>query len=232
MDAFFFLKERTGFIRFFYDTASPSFAEIRRQIKEKLPPFDDPPYSEDPEPAFLEEWTDTTTAEQILGLVCVSLLSDTLKLYFHTLQKRVIGFAFTEQETRRLKKEGFVAAYLSALGEILETDWSECPADLAVVEQIVLARNRSQHGGDLTSFDVSHDGNTLDKHPRPFFASADELENWPREVGSLSAFLMPSIEITREKLFVAMKQVEMFAEWIETRMDKAQSWRKAQSLEP
>ena len=54
---------------------------IKRQIEQEEPPFDDPPYSEDPEPAFLEEWLEAETSIQIVGLACVSLLADTLKLY-------------------------------------------------------------------------------------------------------------------------------------------------------
>lgn len=227
MDAVYFLKNRTDFIRFYFDESVKPFAEIKRCIEEVLPPFNNPPYSEDPEPAFLEEWMDAGTAEQICGLACVSLLSDSLKLYFHTLQKRVIGFTFDEYESK-LFKRGFVAAYLAALGEILSTDWSDCPADLSVIEQIVLVRNRGQHGGDLTSFDITHDRKMLERHPQPFFASEDEQRDWKREEGSLSWFLMPNIEVTRDNLFKAIDQVELLVDWIESRMDKAREWRSAQ----
>jgi hypothetical protein len=224
MDAVYFLKMRSDFIRFYYDTSAKLFAEVRRCIEEKLPPYDNPPFSEDPEPPYLKEWMDTATAEQILGLACVSLLSDSLKLYFQTLQRRVIGFAFEDERTAF--KRGFVAAYVGALGDILETDWSDCPADLAVIEQIVLARNRGQHGGDLTTFAITHDGKILEKYPQPFFASADERENWSLEDGSFSSFLMPSIKVTRDHLFAALDHVEALAEWIDSRMGRAWHWRE------
>jgi len=227
MDALYSLKERTKFIRFYYNTSALPFSDIKHQIEEKLPPYNNPPYSEDPEPAFLEKWLDAETAQQILGLACVSLLADSLKLYFHTLQKRVIGFAFRDE--RKAFKHGFVAAYMSVLGEILKTDWSDCPADLTVIEQIVLARNRGQHGADLTSFNVTHDGKMLEKHPQPFFASPDEREDWMREERSLASFLLPRIEVTRENLFAALEQVEMLAEWIDDNLDKAWTWRKTKS---
>lgn len=228
MDATYFLKKRTDFIRFYYDTSAPAFAEVRRCIDEELPPYDDPPYSEDPEPAYLEEWMDTETAEQILGIACVSLLSDALKQYFHTLQKRVIGFRF--EDNRALTKNGFVPAYLEALGEILDTDWSDCPAKLDVIEQIVLARNRGQHGADLMTLDIMHDGKTLEKYPTPFFASSDELKDWPREPGSLSWFVMPRVKITRDNLFEALSEVDTLADWIDSRLDKVREWREAQRM--
>jgi hypothetical protein len=87
---------------------------------------------------------DAETAKDLLGLSAVSLLSDTLKLYFQTLQNRVIGFEFGEAEKALAKKQGFVAAYIAVLGDILDTNWSDCPVRLDVIEQVVLARNRGQ----------------------------------------------------------------------------------------
>jgi hypothetical protein len=227
VDVVYFLKERTNFIRFYYDQCVAPFAKIKHQIENQLPPFDDPPYSEDPEPPYLDKWMDADAGIQIAGLSCVSLLSDSLKLYFRNLQHRVIGFGFRDKESeKKAFKEGFVAAYIGILGPILDTDWSDCPADLKIIEQVVLARNRGQHGGDLTSFHVSHDQHTLDKHPRPFFMNEDERESWMADDGTAaSSLLMPSVEVTREGLFAAIEQVEKLADWIEGRMDKAADWR-------
>jgi hypothetical protein len=141
VDVVYFLKERTNFIRFYYDQCVVPFAKIKHQIDNELPPFDDPPYSEDPEPRYLDKWMDADTGIQIVGLSCVSLLSDSLKLYFGSLQHRVIGFRFCDEESeKKAFKKGFVAAYTGILGYILDTDWSDCPADLKIIEQVVLAR--------------------------------------------------------------------------------------------
>lgn len=58
MDVDFFLKERTAFIKHYFDEASAPFIETMRKIEAEEPPFE-PPYF-DPEtmteePAFLEE---------------------------------------------------------------------------------------------------------------------------------------------------------------------------------
>lgn len=53
MDATYFLKSRTAFIRFFYAESAKGFTDVKHRIENQLPPFDDPPYSEDGEPAFL-----------------------------------------------------------------------------------------------------------------------------------------------------------------------------------
>src|SRR5437588_360489 len=166
MDATYFLKRRTRFIRYLYTEGAKPFTEIQQRIENSLPPYDDPPYGEDPEPPYLEDWMEAGTARDVLAMSCLSLLSDTLKLYFETLRSRVIGFSFTQPE--KIFRDGFVAAYKAVLGEILDTDWRDCPADLALIEQVALARNRGQHGSSLLSLDVTHDAKTLTKHPRPF----------------------------------------------------------------
>jgi len=137
VDVVYFLKERTKFIRFYYDQCVMPFAKIKEQIENELPPFDEPPYSEDPEPPYLDEWIDADTSIQIAGLSCLSMLSDSLKLYFRSLQHRVIGFSFADEESeKKAFKNGFVAAYTGSVGQILDTDWSDCPADLKIIEQV------------------------------------------------------------------------------------------------
>ena len=223
MDATYFLKRRTRFIRYLYTEGAKPFTEIQQRIENSLPPYDDPPYGEDPEPPYLEDWMEAGTARDVLAMSCLSLLSDTLKLYFETLRSRVIGFSFTQREKEF--REGFVAAYKAVLGEILETDWRDCPADLALIEQVVLARNRGQHGSSLLSLDVTHDAKTLTKHPRPFFVSEDEYRTWVESGGRADSGLTPSIEVSSEMLFAAIDSVEKLADWIDGRLGKAWAWR-------
>lgn len=154
------------------------------------------------------------------------MLSDALKLYFNTLASRVIGFSF--QNKNAAFRGGFVPAYFEALGDILDTDWSDCPADRALIEQVVLARNRGQHAEDLSSFLVTHDKATLEKHPRPFFVSDAEWSTLTSEEGSLASFLMPTIKISSAGLERAVDEVDALAEWIESRLDRAHDWRMRQ----
>ncbi len=55
MDVLYFLKERTRLIRDYHEHAERPFNEIIRKIEAEEEPYT-PPYSEDPEPAFLSEW--------------------------------------------------------------------------------------------------------------------------------------------------------------------------------
>jgi hypothetical protein len=226
MNAVYFLNLRTSFIRFFYDESAKSFRDIQQKIDLGESPFDNPPYSEDPEPPFLEQWCDAETAVALLGQTCISILSDTLKLYFQALEKRVIGFSLSDDGKAIAKKQGFVAAYKAALGQILDTDWTDSGVRFDVIEQVVIARNRSQHGSSLTSFDIAHDDDALKKHPRPFFASEIELQTWNERGGDANSLFLPALEVTREKLFSAIEETEKLADWIEGRMGKAWEWRQ------
>jgi hypothetical protein len=224
MDAFYFLKSRTEFIRFFYAEGSKGFADVKYLIENGLPPFDDPPYSEDSEPPYLSEWMDAETAREVLGIACISMLSDSLKLYFRTLQERVIRFSF--EDSKAAFRKGFVPAYFAALGEILHTDWSDCPVDRDLIEQVVLARNCGQHGDDITSFDVRYDAAMIEKHPRPFFIPDDEMSVCTSEEGSLASLLMPTLRVSAEGLAKALNEVDALAEWIEARIERACDWQQ------
>lgn len=225
MDIVYFLKQRTKLIKFYYDNSVEPFREIQRKIDLGLQPFDMPEYDESGEPPYLDEWMDAETAVQLSGVACISMLSDTLKLYFRSLERRVIGFVVSSDFKAFAKKNGFVEAYKGCLGEILKTDWSDCPVQFNVIEQVVHARNRGQHGDDITSVDIAHDLNMLAKHPQPFFASELETKVWNEHGGGGSSIFAPKIEITRENLFAAIAEIEQLADWIEGRMDQAWQWR-------
>lgn len=227
MDVLYFLKMRTGFIRNHYDGCIQAFETIKREIEDKEPPFDDPPFSEDPEPPYLEEWMEADTSIKITGLACVSLLAETLKLYLLTIQQHEFRFEFDKKETKRGQRN-FVRAYQEAIGKILNTDWSDTGIDFLIIEQVVLARNRSQHGSHLTTLEIVHDAHTLSKHPCPFFAEEREWRDWERLGDPVDSFLNPAVDISREKLFAAIGEVEKLAEWIEENRERAQEWRDRQ----
>jgi hypothetical protein len=230
LNAWYFFKNRLDFIRFFYDASEKPFREIQRKIEASESPFDKPPYSEDPEPPFLDQWIEAETGIYVLGMSCVSLLSDALKLYFRALETRVIGFSLSDAGKAIAGKEGFVAAYKLALGQILETDWSDCAARFDIIEQVVLARNRGQHGNSLASFHETHDSRTLKKHRAPFFANDRERQAWIDADGDPNAmFLRPFLEISRDNLHQAIDEAANLGAYIDERLNRAWKMRERSS---
>jgi len=86
-----------------------------------------------------------------------------------------------------------------ALGEILNTDWVDCRVNFDIIEQVVLARNEQAHGGQLSSFHVLHNSNSLRKHRHPFFVNERELRFWKELGGSESSLFRPGIEVGRRR---------------------------------
>lgn len=214
MDVGWFFRERTRFIRFTYEQAATPFVEMKQQIEDGLPPFDDPPYSEDPEPPFMAEWSDADTALVVLGRSCVSLLSASLKLYFKTWEKE-LRVKWENKEKGKAWRKGFADGYLSALGHALGIDLTDCPADLAVIEQVFLARNRDQHPDSIHSMKVTHSSSDRAKHPNPFFISESERAmSLESELGDIS-FMSPSVHVDREMLHRAIAEAENLVDWLE-----------------
>lgn len=223
MDAAFFLHRRTRFIRYYYAVGVGPFREIQRKINAQENPYNEaqrPNASEIMEPTFMEEWIEADEASQIVGLSAVSLLSDTLKLYFRALEQQ-LGFRLSPESKRKAKKEGFLTAYRDALSEMLETDWSSCPVRFEVIEQIVLARNRAQHGDHLSILSARHDPKTLAKHRELIFASESELKMWVDEGANPDTWFAPRLEIIADNLNAAVGEVEKLASWIDERIQGA-----------
>lgn len=213
MEVLWFLKQRTAFIRRHYETAAPPFREIIRKIEAEEAPYE-PPYSEDGEPAFMEEWTDTSQSLDFLGSACVSMLSDSLKLYFKTWEDQ-LGLECQKSKPKEFKKDGFVGGYTECFKDVLKLDWKDCPADLKLIEQIVLARNDAQHHQSITDMAARHSQNTRQKHRLPFFLSEHEKQLIASGPNQGYRWLGVSLVVSEASLFEAIRQVELLCDWME-----------------
>lgn len=218
MDVYFFLKQRTDLIRHFYDAASAPFVETKRCIQNALPPFDEPPYDDSGEPAFLSEWLQADVEHELIGRAAVSILSDALKQFFVTWERRTWTEPPCAKCFKKAFESGFIAGYVECFAEAFELDWSSCPADLDVLKQVVLARNRAQHS-DLVLDHLTHDDKSLQAYPRPFFVR-------PEDEGvdqAVTNFLSPTIHINREKLLEAIEHTERLAFWLQQKIEEHRS---------
>lgn len=214
MDVLFFLKERTNFIRRFYETAEKPFREIKQKIESKSPPFNTPIFYENEEPPYLDEWLKADEGLEVLGRTCLSMLSPSLHLYFMFWESE-LRVKWEEEERKTAFKEGFLHGYRYCFESITNRSWDECPADLELIEQITLARNRDQYPDDITTMMVGHSTKDLKKYPRPFFISETERRmNYAAEIED--GFLMnPTISLSEESLHEAINEVETLACWVE-----------------
>lgn len=145
MDVAFFLKQRVGFIRQLYRDSTSPFVERMRLIEEEQPPYV-PPHSENSEPAFLSDWIDASDSVQVLCHACVSMLAGALRVYFETWE-RAAHINVDQDVRKRVFKHGWLRGYEAVFAEHLGVKFLDSGADLDLLEQVILARNRSQHPG-------------------------------------------------------------------------------------
>lgn len=224
MDVLHFFRERTRFIRQFYDTAAGPFDGIMKAIEDGLPPFDNPPYSEDGEPAYLVEWLEASEGREVLGRTCLSMLSPALLLFFRTWEKQ-IGVQWENGERKKAFQKGFVEGYINCYEQVLRISRRDCPADLGLVEQITLARNRDQHPEEITSMRVTHSKADREKHTSLFFMSEQDRSMFSdADLANLS-FLSPAVHVSRDQLYVAIEETEKLAGWLDSHLIKAR-WKR------
>ena len=216
MDVLFWFKERTGFIRSFYEQASAPFEDRIAQIEAGEPPFE-PMHDESDEPPYYVEWEEAKESLEVLGQTCVSMLSASLKLYFVTWEEE-LGVCITGQERKRAFKRGFLNGYKACLGTLAGVSWGECPADLELVEQVVLARNAIQHPVDITRLRPPvHPSRDLRKRRSPFFMDDFGRECTEGEFAEIG-WLNPAVSVSGRQLLAAVDETEALADWLEPQL--------------
>jgi hypothetical protein len=225
MDVLFFLKQRTQFIRQFYETAGEPFREIQRKIDAGEDPFPEDPFDDGPEdePAFLEEWIQAETSLEILGRTCISMVSASLKLYFETWEAE-LGIKWENGERDKYFKKGFVRGYQQCLGELLKINWDDCPVDFNLLEQVALARNNDQHPDSITTMQVRYQPKDRAKFASLFFLSEHERLMYSTHDFPISSWFRPTVHVSHDQLLTAIEQVELLGDWLDDRMH-ATKWR-------
>ncbi|PIX87147.1 MAG: hypothetical protein COZ31_11935 [Nitrospirae bacterium CG_4_10_14_3_um_filter_44_29] len=213
MDVRYFLSRRLDFIRQFYEMSSAPFIERKRLIEAEEEPFV-PPYSEDPEPAYLEEWLEAEESLQVLGRTCISMLAAVFHLYFKTWERQ-IGVP-VDASLKGDFKNGWFNGYKAYFARHFRIRFEDGPFRLGVLEEIVLVRNRAQHPESITMDSTHFSESDLEKLPHPFFIDEKDAALFSEiEEGERSWLMAPPIRVTAEKLSAALSEVDSFAEWLE-----------------
>jgi hypothetical protein len=213
VDIGYFLNRRIAFIRQLYITATHEYVERQQKIEAEEAPFV-PPYSEDGEPPFLEEWLEADDSLQVLGRACVSMLAATLKLYFKAWEREV-GIP-VDDSLRSEFGRGFVNGYRAYFLHHFGIRFEDAPVNVAILEEIVLARNNIEHPESITSSHSHYSDSDLKKLAHPFFVD-DREKSLLIEIGeSQNSWLMPpTIHVTSDKLLNALAEIERFTNWLE-----------------
>ena len=215
MDIRYFLKERIDFVRQLYDTCAAPYIERKQLIEARKEPFV-PPYSEDAEPAFLDEWIEAEESLQFLGRACLSMLAASFKLYFVEWVAQ-LGVPVDNGLKKTAFKPGWFHGYKAYFAQHFNIRFENSPANLAILEEIVLVRNNTEHPASITLQTPRYVKKDLEKLRHPFFM--DDYERnvlAAAEADGFSLLMPPRIHVSKEELSAALSEVEKFAQWLET----------------
>lgn len=218
MDVSYFFNRRLEFIRQLYATASAPYVERKRKIEAEEEPFV-PPYSEDGEPAFLEEWIEADESLHVLAYSCVSMLAAALHLYLETWvsESRV---PVDEVLKKSFKKFGWFPGYRTHYSQRFSISFEACPENLQLLEEVVLARNRFEHPPSITSIRTNYADADLKKLTHPFFVDEREAALFAdAEEGERAWFIPPTLNVTEKQLLAAIAVVEGFAKWFDAEIE-------------
>lgn len=87
----------------------------------------------------------------VLAYACISMLTASLQLYFKTLESmfpRPAGDLFKAV----FKKGGWLAGYKAYFTYYADINFRDCPANLELLEEVVLARNRAHYPEPTQNF--------------------------------------------------------------------------------
>ena len=174
----------------------------------------------------MEEWLEADESLEVLGWACLSMLSSALQLYFRAWEAE-LGIKWEPGEREKAFENGYLPGYMACFEQVLKIDWRECPADLRILEQVTLARNRDQHPRHIAIQQVTHSPADRRKFPDLFFADEKELALHPPRDGEIGRWFQPSVRVPKEKFLTAVGEVERLAEWLEKRLLDAKypGWR-------
>lgn len=212
MDLIFFIKDRLKFATFFFENATKPFVGLISAIEKEEPPFV-PVYDESGEPQYLQEWQDARTGFESVGLTALSMVASSLQLFLNDWVRYRLESRGARPYDRKHKK-GWFYAYRKILEEV-GLDLTACPANLELIEQAVLARNRGQHPETLTMLQTTHSKSDLEKYPNPYFVSETDQRVIELDNGELSWWLSPNVFVDETKLSTVISEVEKLCEWLE-----------------
>ncbi|SBT08347.1 conserved hypothetical protein [Candidatus Propionivibrio aalborgensis] len=218
MDVAYFFNRRLEFIRQLYDTASSPYLERKRKIEAEEVPFA-LPYSEDGEPAFLEEWIEADESLHVLAYSCVSMLAGALHLYLETWVSES-HVRIDEALKKTFKKIGWFPGYKTHYFQRFAINFEACQENLRLLEEVVLARNRIEHPSSITSIRINYDDANLRKLPHPFFIDEREAALFAdAEEDERAWFIPPTLHVTEKQLLAAITVAEGFAKWFDAEIE-------------
>lgn len=119
------------------------------------------------------------------------------------------------------KKKGWFNGYKAHFNDSLSIDFASGPANLGMLEELVLARNRIEHPSVISNHRTNYTDLDLEKRPHPFFVDEREAALFADiNNGEISWLIPPTLHITADKLLTSIAEVDIFAEWFDEKIEE------------
>ena len=207
MDFLYMLNSKLRFVEFFFSTASKCFQAEMDKIERHDAPYDafDP---ENGDPPFVDEYIEFSDGLRTLGNQTLSLVFVVLQEYLAALTNQ-LGLG----QPPKMKGKGIFQRYCQLILEKTGVDITKLGADCALIEEIFLARNLIQHGGDIGTNWVYQDKEYATRYPKAEFANRSWIEAMRDETDP--EIIAAPLEISREKINKAIAEVKKLCAAIE-----------------
>ena len=111
-------------------------------------------------------------------------------------------------------------AYINHFSQNFKIVFEEVPADLDLLEEVVLARNRIEHPHSIASNRTKYSEADFKKLRPPFFVNKEEAALLANADKDKKAWFIPiTLLVTEEKILAALSEAERFAEWFEAEIE-------------
>ncbi len=204
-----FLEDRLKAILYLYDNSAPTFEEIKRKIEAAEPPYNAARHPDDDssEPLFFAEWEKADTALDLLGMSCLGHIQTALHTFLRDFTEGMWGKEALTAASKMNQKSWF-GNYRALYATDQTLDWSLSGANLDFMEDMILTRNASQHGGELYSTGTFQDERHRAKYPSSSFGD-------PKWAGHGPVFRTRLI-VTQEHLNQAVDAVRTLSKFLDS----------------
>jgi hypothetical protein len=204
MDYLYMLNRKLDFIEFLYRTADEPFRSAMDAIQDGRDPYDANGSESDGEPPFTSEWIEFNDGCLALGNLTLSMITVVLQEFLAaSVENMRLG------TPPKLPGRSWFDRYRALIKEALDIDIRSLARDPAVIEELILARNLTQHPGDIGTNWVYQDPEYAKRYPQGEFVNrfyaAILQDGWdgPDPVPA-------PLEVSQEKVSMAIKVVRDF----------------------
>ena len=220
MGSFAILEQKLSFLKRFYAQTTAPFREIKRKIEAHEDPYI-PSSREDEydEPPFLSEWLEADESLRLQQQLCLNLLQRSLREFLDKTVRQ-------HPKSRPAKKGNWFVNYKKWFLKELAINWDDAGINLDRIEELTLARNCVQHGGEVdhgpSAFvpNSVYDAHALlktqsaeyhQKFPDAFYVDEHQKALWK----SMNYPQPVEIQLTPEKLNTAIDDILAFCGFID-----------------